>query len=129
MEALPWNADESYSIGQVQVVDAVDVKSVISNVMEKSEEILVLANSKSKTLSKMGKGAKEVSCKEVTTESGSMLIVEILIDVGDAMGANVTNTMCEAVAPLIEKITKGRVILKILSNYSTKRLVRGTVCI
>ncbi len=118
-------ADESYSVGQVQVVD-VDVKSVISNVMEKSEEILVLANSKSKTLSKMGKGAKEVSCKEVTTESGSMLIVEILIDVGDAMGANVTNTMCEAVAPLIEKITGGRVILKILSNYATKRLVKGT---
>jgi hydroxymethylglutaryl-CoA reductase len=54
-----------------------------------------------------------------------MLVVEILIDVGDAMGANVTNTMCEAVAPLIEKITGGRVILKILSNYSTKRLVRG----
>ena len=118
-------ADESYSIGQIQVVD-VDVKSAISKVMEKSKEILEIANSKSKTLSKMGKGAKEVSCKEIITESGSMLIVEILIDVGDAMGANVTNTMCEAVAPLIEKITGGRVILKILSNYSTKRLVRGT---
>ncbi|HZS73184.1 MAG TPA: hydroxymethylglutaryl-CoA reductase, degradative [Candidatus Nitrosotalea sp.] len=117
-------ADESYSIGQIQVVD-VDVKSAISNVMEKSQEILVLANSKSKTLSKMGKGAKEVSCKEVRTELGSMLIVEMLIDVGDAMGANVTNTMCEAVAPLIEKITGGKVILKILSNYSTKRLVKG----
>jgi hydroxymethylglutaryl-CoA reductase len=55
-----------------------------------------------------------------------MLIVELLIDVGDAMGANVTNTMCESVAPLIEKLTGGRVILKILSNYATKRLVRGT---
>ena len=118
-------ADDSYSIGQVQVVD-VDVKSVISKIMEKSEEILVLANSKSKTLLTMGKGAKKVSCKEVMTESGSMLVVEILIDVGDAMGANVTNTMCEAIAPLIEKITGGRVILKILSNYSTKRLVKGT---
>ncbi|MGI0017906.1 MAG: hydroxymethylglutaryl-CoA reductase, degradative [Nitrosotalea sp.] len=117
-------ADESYSVGQVQVVN-VDVKSAISNVMEKSKEILILANSKSKTLSQMGKGAKDVSCKELITESGSMLIVEILIDVGDAMGANVTNTMCEAIAPLIEKITGGRVILKILSNYSTKRLVKG----
>lgn len=118
-------SDDSYSIGQVQVVD-VDVKSAISKIMEKSEEILVLANSKSKTLSTMGKGAKKVSCKEVMTELGSMLVVEILIDVGDAMGANVTNTMCEAIAPLIEKITGGRVILKILSNYSTKRLVKGT---
>ena len=117
-------ADESYSIGQVQVV-GVDVTPAISSIMEKSEEILALANSKSKTLSKMGKGAKKVSCKEITTKSGPMLIVEILIDVGDAMGANVTNTMCEAVSPLIEKITGGRVILKILSNYSTKRLVKG----
>jgi hydroxymethylglutaryl-CoA reductase len=54
-----------------------------------------------------------------------MLVVEILIDVGDAMGANITNTMCEAVAPLIEKITGGKVILRILSNYATKRLVKG----
>jgi hydroxymethylglutaryl-CoA reductase len=45
-----------------------------------------------------------------------MLIVELLIDVGDAMGANVTNTMCEAIAPLIEKLTGGRVVLRILSN-------------
>ncbi len=119
-------ADESYSIGQIQVVD-VDMKSAISKIIDSSNEILILANSKSKTLSKMGKGAKKISCKEITSNLGTMLIVEILIDVGDAMGANVTNTMCEAVAPLIEKITGGRVILRILSNYSTKRLVRGNV--
>ena len=118
-------ADESYSIGQIQVVD-VNVKSAISSIMKSSKEILRLANSKSKTLSKMDKGAKEVSCKELKTNSGPMLIVELLIDVGDAMGANVTNTMCEGVAPLIEKLTGGRVILRILSNYSTKRLVRGS---
>ena len=118
-------ADESYSIGQIQVVD-VNVKSSISNIMRSSKEILKLANSKSKTLSKMGKGAKQVSCKIIKTDSGSMLIVELIIDVGDAMGANVTNTMCEGVSPLIEKLTGGRVILRILSNYSTKRLVRGT---
>lgn len=117
-------ADESYSIGQIQVVD-VDVKAATSNILKSSKAILKLANSKSKTLSKMGKGAKKISCKEIKTDSGTMLIVELLIDVGDAMGANVTNTMCEAVAPLIEKLTGGRVILRILSNYSTKRLVRG----
>nr|AIE93817.1 hydroxymethylglutaryl-CoA reductase, degradative (mvaA) [uncultured marine thaumarchaeote AD1000_40_H03] len=55
-----------------------------------------------------------------------MLIVELLIDVGDAMGANVTNTMCEAIAPLIEKVSGGRVLLRILSNYSTKRMVTAT---
>ncbi|MGH9999106.1 MAG: hydroxymethylglutaryl-CoA reductase, degradative [Nitrosopumilaceae archaeon] len=118
-------ADESYSIGQIQVVDA-NAKSAIQKIMKSSKEILKLANSKSKTLSKMRKGAKQVSCKVIKTSSGPMLIVELLIDVGDAMGANITNTMCESVAPLIEKLTGGRVILRILSNYSTKRLVRGT---
>ncbi len=118
-------ADESYSIGQIQVVD-VNAKSAIQKIMKSSKEILKLANSKSKTLSKMRKGAKQVSCKVIKTSSGPMLIVELLIDVGDAMGANITNTMCESVAPLIEKLTGGRVILRILSNYSTKRLVRGT---
>ena len=117
--------DNSYNIGQIQVVD-VKVKSAMSSVMSAQKEILQLANSKSKTLSKMGKGAKQVTCKKINSNSGPMLIIELLIDVGDAMGANVTNTMCEGVAPLIEKLTGGRVILRILSNYSTKRLVRGT---
>ena len=118
-------ADESYSIGQIQVVD-LDIKSAISNIKKAEKEILDLANSKSKTLSKIGKGARLVSTKEIKTDSGKMLIVELLIDVGDAMGANITNTMCEAVAPLIEKITKGRVILRILSNYSTKRMAKAS---
>jgi len=117
-------SDESYSIGQIQLVD-VNVKSAIPKVLKASKKILELANSKSNTLSKMKKGAKKVTCKKLETKSGTMLIVELLIDVGDAMGANVTNTMCEAVAPLLEEITGGRAILKILSNYSTKRLVRG----
>lgn len=119
-------ADDSYSIGQIQVVDVKKIKLAMSNVIRSKKEILKLANSKSKTLSKMGKGAKQVTCKKVKSDYGIMLIVELLIDVGDAMGANITNTMCEGVAPLIEKLTGGRVVLRILSNYSTKRLVRGT---
>jgi len=74
----------------------------------------------------MGKGAKEVSCKDIQTDSGHMLIVELLIDVGDAMGANVTNTMCEAVAPMIEELTGGKSLLRILSNYSTKRMASAS---
>ncbi|MDH3204449.1 MAG: hydroxymethylglutaryl-CoA reductase, degradative [Nitrosopumilus sp.] len=118
------SADESYSIGQIQILD-VDVAFAIQQINESSDEILRLANSKSNTLSKMGKGAKEISCKEIDTPSGKMLIVELLIDVGDAMGANITNTMCESVSPLIEKITGGRSLLRILSNYSTRRIVKA----
>jgi len=117
-------ADESYSIGQIQVLD-VDIPSTIQKITSSSNEILQLANSKSNTLSKMGKGAKEISCKEIDTPSGNMLIVELLIDVGDAMGANITNTMCEAVSPMIEKISGGRTLLRILSNYSTRRIAKA----
>ena len=118
------DADESYSIGQIQVLDA--DSSAISKINESSKEILDIANSKSNTLSKIGKGAKEVSCREIQTDSGKMLIVELLIDVGDAMGANVTNSMCEAVSPLIEKLSGGKTLLRILSNYSTRRMVKAT---
>ena len=117
-------ADESYSIGQIQILN-VDTNSAIKKIQNSTSEILKLANSKSNTLSKMNKGAKEITCKEIHTPSGNMLIVELLIDVGDAMGANVTNTMCEAVSPLIEKITGGKALLRILSNYSTRRMVKA----
>jgi len=108
-------SDESYSIGQIQVLNA-DINSAVKKIQESSKEIINLANSKSNTLSKMNKGAKKISCKEINTPLGNMLIVELLIDVGDAMGANVTNTMCEAVSPLLEKITGGRILLRILSK-------------
>jgi hydroxymethylglutaryl-CoA reductase len=118
------SADESYSIGQIQVLN-VDIPSAIQQINNSVDEILQLANSKSNTLTKMGKGAKEISCKEIDTPSGKMLIVELLIDVGDAMGANVTNTMCESVSTLIETITGGRSLLRILSNYSTRRITKA----
>jgi len=118
------SADESYSIGQIQILD-VDIPLAIQKINDSLNELLKLANSKSNTLSKMNKGAKEISCKVIDTPSGEMLIAELLIDVGDAMGANVTNTMCEAISPLIEEITGGKTLLRILSNYSTRRIVKA----
>ena len=119
------NVEGNISIGQIQVLD-VDIQESISDITSQSQEIIDLANSSSKTLPKLGKGAKEIICKEIKAPSSSMLIVELMIDVGDAMGANVTNTMCETVAPLIEKITGGKTLLRILSNYSTKRMVSAS---
>jgi len=117
-------AEESYSIGQIQLLD-VNISKAIESITKSTDEILEIANSKSNTLSKMGKGAKEIACKEIHTPAGEMLIVELLIDVGDAMGANITNTMCEAVSPFIEKITGGRALLRILSNYSIRRIAKA----
>lgn len=117
--------DESYSIGQIQLLN-VNPQEAISKINASSIEILEIANAQSNTLSKIGKGAKEITCREIQTDSGPMLIAELIIDVGDAMGANITNSMCEAVSPLIEKITGGKVLLKILSNYSTKRMAKAS---
>ncbi len=117
-------ADESYSIGQIQILDAnPDAPKCIEDA---SQEILKLANSKSSTLADMNRGAKKISCREIETGTRNMLLVELLIDVGNAMGANITNSMCEEIAPLIEKICGGRALLKILSNYSTSRMARAT---
>ena len=115
------SVDGNISIGQIQVLKA-DAEA-ISQINARSNEIIELANSSSNTLPKLGKGAKKVDCKEITTSNSTMLIVELMIDVGDAMGANVTNTMCESVAPLIERISGGKTLLRILSNYSTRRMV------
>ena len=120
-------ASDAYSIGQIQLLDVADADAAARSISERSGDIIALANTKSPTLSKMGRGAKEVSCRAVDAPSGRMLIAELLIDVADAMGANVTNSMCEAVAPLLEDICGGdaRALLRILSNYSTRRTVRA----
>ena len=116
------SVEGNISIGQIQVLN-VNIQESISTINSNSKKIIELANSASKTLPKLGKGAKEIHCKEIQNSSSPMLIVELMIDVGAAMGANITNTMCETVAPLIEKITGGKTLLRILSNYSTKRMV------
>lgn len=74
---------------------------------------------------KMGGGVKDVEVRIIETLEGTMVIVHLLIDTGDAMGANAVNTMAEAVAPYIEEITGGSVELRILSNLADHRLVRA----
>lgn len=119
------DADQSLMIGQVQVVGLQEPMAAGEKVLKAKEEIICIANGKSKTLAKIGAGAKDVTFRVIDTKQGKMLLVELIIDVRDAMGANVVNTMCESVAPVIENITGGRVLLKILSNYATKRLARS----
>src|SRR5574341_650986 len=119
------SVDKSLMIGQIQVIGLIEPFSAGQKVLNSKARILKTANEKSKTLAKAGAGAKDLSFRVLGTELGNMLIVELIIDVKDAMGANIVNTMCEAVAPLVEEITGGRVLLRILSNYATKRLARA----
>lgn len=120
------SADESLMIGQVQVLNLQDPVKAGEAIVSLKNEIIEMANKKSKTLVRKGSGAKDVTFRVIDTDKGKMLIVELVIDVKDAMGANLVNTMCEAAAPLIEDITGGRVLLRILSNYATRRLARAS---
>jgi hydroxymethylglutaryl-CoA reductase len=120
-------ADKSMMIGQIQLValdnNNINIDKSIKTIIENKLELIKLANTKSKFAE-----CVDIQIRQLYDESinnlGSMIIIEIFVDTKDAMGANVVNTMCEVIAPKIEWLTKGQVILKILSNYATKRLVR-----
>jgi hydroxymethylglutaryl-CoA reductase len=74
----------------------------------------------------LGGGAKDLNVKIISTMKGPMVVPELIVNTGDAMGANAVNTMAEAVAPMVEEITGGRVLLRIISNLADRRLVRAT---
>jgi len=112
-------------IGQVQITGVRDPSRVKHTILERKEEILELANKQDPMLVKLGGGAKDLEVRVVNTMEGPNVIVHLLVDVRDAMGANAVNTMAEAVAPLVEKITGGRVRLRILSNLADHRLARA----
>jgi hydroxymethylglutaryl-CoA reductase len=114
-------AGESLMIGQVQVVGA--GKAAAQKIRKSKKQLLATANSKSKTVAAIGLQVRRVRDSS-PNRMGSMLIVELVVDTKDAMGANAINTMCEAIAPQVAEITGGEVVLKILSNYATKRMVR-----
>lgn len=121
-------ADKSIMIGQIQLVsyndnDIANTDKVIKTITKNKIELIKIANTKSKFARCI-----DIQIKQIDDESinhlGQMIIIELLIDTKDAMGANVVNTMCESIAPKIESLTEGQVILKILSNYATNRLIR-----
>lgn len=117
----------SLMIGQIQVVGLKDPWYKRMLVLEHKDEILQRANEADAALVSVGGGAKDVEARVVEHSTGPMLIVHLIVDVKDAMGANAVNTMAERVAPLIERITGGRVLLRIISNLADKRLVRSYV--
>lgn len=112
-------------IGQVQLVNVKDPDNAKKRVLDAKVEILKKANAQDPVLTSVGGGAKDIDAKVISTTVGPMLITELHVDCRDAMGANAVNTMAEAVAPMIERITGGRVYLRIISNLATKRLAKA----
>ncbi len=116
--------DDPIMIGQIQVVGLKDVGAAQSSVLSSKDKIIEMCNEVDPILVKFGGGCKDIEARSIDTDSGSMLIVHLLVDCRDAMGANAVNTMAETVAPKIEELTGGTVILRIISNLAVHRLAR-----
>lgn len=120
-------SSEPVMIGQVQVLDVGDPLAAEAAVLAQKSEILALADELDPVMVKLGGGARDVRVRHLRgTPVGSMMIVELLYDCRDAMGANTVNTACERLAPLIEQLTGGWVNVRILSNLADQRLAVAT---
>jgi len=112
-------------IGQIQLVDVDNPLAVKEKIIGEMSRILAKANEQDPVLVRLGGGAVGLDVRIINSAIGPMIIIHLLVDVRDAMGANVVNTMCEAVAPMIEELTGGRVFLRIVSNLAVHRLARA----
>jgi len=108
----------SYMRGEIELYNVPDPDYAAINILKNKENILKMANTRSKTLSGMNAGAKSIDLHFVNNE----LIINIIIDVADAMGANIINTMLEYVSGYIEELTGGQANLRIMSNLTTERI-------
>ena len=120
------SADDSHMIGQVQLLDLPDLAESDAAIESSRQRILDAANEAAGSLLSRGGGAIDLEARAFPGSSlGDMLVVHIIIDTRDAMGANAVNTVAEHVAPLLESLTGGRAHLRILSNLSDRRLSRA----
>jgi len=117
-------ATDPIMIGQIEVSGMPDPFGAKFRILENKKKLLEIANQQDPILVKLGGGAKDIEVR-ILDEKEPMIVVHILVDVRDAMGANAVNTMAEALAPYIAELSKGKVRLRILSNLATYRLARA----
>ena len=118
------NNTDPVMIGQIQVVGCEDPEASRDAILAAKEELVESCNEVDPILVKFGGGCRDVEARIIETDSGPMIIVHILVDCRDAMGANAVNTMAETIAPRVENISGGTVILRIISNLAVHRLAR-----
>ena len=115
-------------IGQLQVLDLPDPQAAAENVLSHKDELLQAVSNFHPSIQKYGGGPRDLQTRVLpNTEVGAMLIIHLIVDVRDAMGANIINSMLEFLAPKIEDLTGGRVHLRILSNLADRRLAWARV--
>ena len=118
------NNDRPIMIGQIQLLDVEDPEQATKRVLQAKEELMAFCNDVPSRMIALGGGCKDMEIRRLSTPLGSMLVVHLLVDCRDAMGANAVNTMAERVAPRLEALTGGRAHLRILSNLAGHRLAR-----
>ena len=124
------HVSEPHMIGQMQVLDVVDVQAARLRLLEQKAALLDLANQVDPVLIQFGGGARDLEVRVIESSPvGPFLIVHLIYDTRDAMGANAVNTACEKLAPAVEQISGGRVHLRILSNLADRRLARARCAI
>ncbi len=124
----------AHMIGQIQVLEVEDAGRAEAALLAAKPELLAAANTRDACLVGVGGGARDLEVRHLPPEGpddpcGPMLVVHLIVDVRDAMGANTVNSMCELLAPRVEELTGGRVRLRIISNLADRRtvVVRGRV--
>ncbi len=115
---------ESIMISQIQITNLKETEVAKNIILKNKEKIINLANDQDPLLNELGDGAIDLEMREINTRKGKMLILHLLVGVLDAMGANVVNTMAEAVSPYIEEISGGKIYLRIVSNLATHRIAK-----
>ena len=115
----------SVMISQIQITNLKNFELAKENLDKNKQEILKIANEQDPFLIELGGGAFDYEVRELDTRKGRMLIIHLLVDVLDAMGANVVNTMAESISPYIEEISEGKVYLRIVSNLATHRIAKS----
>ena len=120
------SSDRSVMIGQLQVLDLPDLEQAGARLLARKRELLRAVNEGGGSIAARGGGALDLEVRSFPgTAIGNMLVVHLLYDTQDAMGANAINSALEAIAPQIECVSGGRVNLRILSNLSDRRLARA----
>jgi len=113
-------------IGQMQVIDVTNLDEAKLKLYEHKAELLAEADAIDPVLKKFGGGARDLEVRLIEDSPiGPFLVVHLIYDVRDAMGANAVNTACERLAPRVESITGGKVHLRILSNLADRRIARA----
>jgi hydroxymethylglutaryl-CoA reductase len=120
------DADEPEMIGQIQILDLPDPAAAEKALLAHKSEILQAAGEADPVLARAGGGPRDFNIRRIESPLiGTFLVLGLILDVRDAMGANAVNTACERITPLLEHLSGGRIRLRILSNLADHRLARA----